>query len=69
MRAVVIYGLQSLREGPFLELTDMMDRLYDEACVNHGLALLFADPAGFNPQELVFLRRETSAIERPKQLP
>ncbi len=68
-RAVVIYGLQLLREGSFRELTDMIDMLYDEACVNHGLVLLFADPAGFTPQELAFLRRETSAIERPEQLP
>jgi hypothetical protein len=67
--AVVILDLQVLKQGSgFHDLTDMIGRLYEEACVNRGLLLMFADPAGFTNQEMAFLERETSVIERPEQL-
>jgi len=68
-RAVVIMDLQVLKHGGgFHGLTDLIGRLYEEACVNRGLLLMFADPAGFTNQEMAFLERETSVIERPEQL-
>jgi len=68
-KAVVITDLQALkRSGSFKELTGFIGRLDEEACVNHGLLLLFADPSGFTYQEMAFLERETCAIERPGQL-
>lgn len=68
-RAVVITDLQVLKKGSsFHDLTDFIGRLYEEACVNRGLLLLFADPSGFSHQEMAFLERETSVIERPEQL-
>jgi hypothetical protein len=68
-KAVVITDLQVLKKGSsFHDLTDFIGRLYEEACVNRGLLLLFADPSGFTHQEMAFLERETSVIERPEQL-
>ena len=68
-KAVVILDLQVLKQGSnFHDLTDMMGRLYEEACVNRGLLLMFADPAKFTYQEMAFLERETSLIDRPEQL-
>jgi len=68
-RAVVITDLQVLKSGSsFHDLADFIGRLYEEACVNRGLLLLFADPSGFTHQEMAFLERETSVIERPEQL-
>jgi hypothetical protein len=68
-RAVVITDLQVLKGGSsFHELSDFIGRLYEEACVNRGLLLMFADPAGFTHQEMAFLERETSVIDRPEQL-
>lgn len=68
-RAVVITDLQVLKTGSsFHDLSDFIGRLYEEACVNRGLLLLFADPNGFTHQEMAFLERETSVIERPEQL-
>jgi len=68
-KAVVILDLQVLKQGgTFHDLTDMIGRLYEEACVNRGLLLMFADPAGFTNREMAFLERETSVIERPEQL-
>ena len=68
-RAVVILDLHVLKQGGrFPDLADMIGRLYEEACVNRGLLLMFADPSGFTHQEMAFLERETSVIERPEQL-
>lgn len=68
-KAVVILDLQVLKQGGgFHDLTDLIGRLYEEACVNRGLLLMFADPARFTNQEMAFLERETSVIERPEQL-
>lgn len=68
-RAVVISGLELLKQGrSFRELTDFIGRLYEEACVNRGLLLLFADTSKFSHQEMAFLERETSVIDRPEQL-
>ena len=68
-KAVVILDLQVLKQGGgFHDLTDLIGRLYEEACVNRGLILMFADPTGFTNQEMAFLERETSVIERPEQL-
>ncbi len=68
-KAVVILDLQELKGGSnFHDLTDLIGRLYEEACVNRGLLLLFADPAAFTIQEMAFLERETAVIDRPEQL-
>ncbi|NLX47718.1 MAG: hypothetical protein GXY70_06090 [Euryarchaeota archaeon] len=68
-KAVVMLDLQVFKEEcTFHDITDLLGRLYEEACVHRGLLLLFADPAGFSDRELAFLEREMPVIERPEQL-
>ncbi|MHC1709962.1 MAG: hypothetical protein AB9819_06100 [Methanomassiliicoccales archaeon] len=68
-KAVVILDLHVLKHGSgFPELADLIGRLYEEACVYRGLLLMFADPAEFTHQEMAFLERETSLVERPEQI-
>jgi hypothetical protein len=68
-RAVLIFDLHALKaDGGFHDLTGLIGRLYEEACVNRGLVLLFAGRHGFTSQELAFLERETAVIEGPDDL-
>jgi hypothetical protein len=68
-KAVVICGLKTLREGKeFHDITNFVGRLYEEACVNRGLVLIFADPQDFTKQEMAFLEREIMLLKEPEQL-
>lgn len=68
-KAVVIFGLKALREGnEFHDITNFVERLCEEACVNRGLVLMFADPEDFTKQEMAFLEREMVVLEEPEQL-
>jgi hypothetical protein len=68
-KAVIIYGLQVLRQNnEFRDLTNFIGRLYEEACVNRGLVLLFSDPRELSSQELAFLEREATVLENLEQL-
>jgi hypothetical protein len=68
-KAVVIFGLQALNESnEFHDLTNFIDRLYEEACVNQGLVIIMADPKCFTRQELAFMTREATVLEGPEQL-
>lgn len=68
-KAVVIFGLHVFKENnEFRDLTNFIGRLYEEACVNRGLVLFFADPKYFTHQEMAFLEREMMVLERPEQL-
>jgi len=68
-RAVVIYDVYALKnKNDFRDLTDFIGRLYEEACVNRGLVLLFADREEFAHQELAFLEREAAVLECPEDL-
>jgi hypothetical protein len=68
-KAVVIFGLQVFKENnDFRDLTNFIGRLYEEACVNRGLVLFFADPKYFTHQEMAFLEREMVVLEHPEQL-
>ncbi|HUT27458.1 MAG TPA: DUF835 domain-containing protein [Methanomassiliicoccales archaeon] len=68
-KAVVIFGFQEFKQGnDFYDLTNFIGRLYEEACVNRGIVLIFTDPRSFTQQELAFLERETIVLESPEQL-
>jgi hypothetical protein len=68
-KAVVICGLKTLREGKeFHDITNFVGRLYEEACVNRGLVLIFADPKDFTKQEMAFLEKEMVLLNEPEQL-
>jgi len=68
-KAVVIFGFQEFKQGnDFHDITNFIGRLYEEACVNRGIVLIFTDPKSFTHQELAFMERETTVLNGPDQL-
>jgi len=68
-KAVIIFDLNTLKQGSgFHDLSGFIGRLYEEACVNQGLVLYFANRNDFTSQELAFLERETSVLGGPNDL-